>query len=63
MDNGELKDKIKIQVEGYQCYRCGYEWVPRWQDKLPKVCPNCHSPYWDRKRKNQITEMKGGKRK
>jgi formate-dependent nitrite reductase cytochrome c552 subunit len=42
--------KIKITVEGYKCLRCGAEWVPRSKGS-PKVCPKCHSPYWDTPRR------------
>ena len=42
--------KVIIKVEGYECERCSHQWVPR-DDKPPKVCPKCKSPYWDRPRK------------
>ena len=29
------------------CKRCRHVWIPRTQS-IPVVCPNCHSPYWDR---------------
>lgn len=44
--------EIKITVEGYKCERCGYEWVKRKEEK-PRVCPKCHSPYWDIPRKQK----------
>jgi predicted Zn-ribbon and HTH transcriptional regulator len=28
------------------CKRCGHKWIPRISS--PAVCPNCHSPYWDK---------------
>jgi hypothetical protein len=33
-----------------KCLRCGYEWPPR-ADTLPKTCPECNSPYWNKPRK------------
>ena len=36
--------KIKIEVDGYRCERCGHEWIPR---KEPRQCPKCKSAYWD----------------
>lgn len=27
------------------CERCGWDWVPR--VLRPRVCPKCHSPYFD----------------
>lgn len=32
------------------CYRCYHVWERR-SEKLPKVCPKCKSPYWNRPRK------------
>ena len=53
----------KINIDGWKCCRCGYEWVskkqedfthPDYKGKLmvdvkPITCPNpkCRSPYWD----------------
>jgi rubrerythrin len=31
------------------CLRCGYSWIPR--KDVVKECPNCKSPYWNKKRK------------
>ena len=36
---------------GCRCDRCGYEWIPRDLDADPRVCPGCHSPYWNTPRK------------
>jgi predicted Zn-ribbon and HTH transcriptional regulator len=37
----------RIKLWGFECFRCGYKWVPR-SDKAPKVCPNkkCKSLVW-----------------
>jgi hypothetical protein len=42
--------KVKLQVWGYRCERCGHEWVPR-GDEPPRICPSCKSPYFDRMRR------------
>ena len=42
-----------IQVPGYICERCGYKWAPRVvkkENKMPKICPECNSPYWNEAR-------------
>ena len=45
--------KVTITMDGWQCSRCEWQWVPRYYyaaDKSmvpPKVCPHCKSPYWD----------------
>ena len=44
--------KVKILVEGFQCERCSHKWAPRLKKETPRVCPKCHSPYWDRPRSN-----------
>ncbi len=42
--------RVKILVDGFKCERCGHEWAPRTKEQ-PRVCPKCHSPYWDKPRK------------
>lgn len=34
----------------WKCIRCGHEWVPRNTRAPAKVCPHCHSRYWNRTR-------------
>ena len=41
----------QVTLLGYQCGRCGHEWVPRDKTQKPRVCPKCKNPYWDRPRK------------
>jgi uncharacterized OB-fold protein len=38
----------KFKIVKIKCKRCGHKWVPT-QKKI-RVCPKCHSPYWDKKR-------------
>jgi len=40
---------VEITQKGYECTRCGYQWIPRGKNK-PLVCPDCNSPYWDKER-------------
>jgi len=42
--------KVKIQKQ-LKCKRCDYEWNPRKTEV--RVCPNCHSPYWDKEKNTQ----------
>jgi len=45
--------KIKITIEGYECERCGHEWIPRTKIRFnPIICPKCKSPYWNKPRKS-----------
>ena len=37
----------KVWILGNKCYRCKHEWRPRDIAIVPKVCPECKSPYWD----------------
>lgn len=41
-----MTQKHKIVLEGYKCYKCGHEWIPRSHEK-PRVCAKCHSIKWD----------------
>ena len=38
-----------IKLSKLFCKRCGYEWVPKKEEV--RVCPKCHSPYFDKERK------------
>jgi uncharacterized CHY-type Zn-finger protein len=42
----------EITLKGFVCERCNHKWVPR-EDEMPKVCPKCKSPYWDKPRKRE----------
>ncbi len=44
---GEEKGANVVLI-GNKCYRCNHEWLPKDKDKIPKVCPKCKSPYWDK---------------
>lgn len=56
-----------VELPKCKCLRCGWEWIPRIQN--PTMCPNpdCHSPYWNKPRKNgkstdqQIGDTNNGK--
>jgi hypothetical protein len=40
--------RVPITVMGFRCDRCGHEWIPRNTAGEPRVCPKCHSPWWNR---------------
>ena len=46
--------RVPITIMGYKCERCGHEWLPRDENREPKVCPKCKSPYWDTPKKKQV---------
>ena len=52
--------KITLKVDGLKCERCGHEWQPHDINQLPRVCPKCKSPYWDRPRKVATKNKKDG---
>ena len=48
-------------IEGYLCERCGYRWAARngtgvRDKKDPRVCAKCKSPYWNKPRKNNLSQ-------
>jgi len=43
---------MKIKLLKLKCQRCPHEWYPR-APRLPKVCPKCKSPVWDKPRKKK----------
>lgn len=49
--------RVPITVLGYRCERCSYEWIPRdrEQDREPKTCPKCKSPYWNQPRRSAMS--------
>lgn len=53
--------KVKIEVDGYQCLRCGHKWVPRVLrgNELPTICPKCKSPYWNKERRQHLKQNVG----
>ena len=62
MNNKNKKAGANINLTGHRCYRCGHEWIPREKGDIPRVCPKCKSPYWDRpKRINKNEKFDKGK--
>lgn len=51
-----VRDKGWWKTHMVECLRCGTSWVPKQEDKKPRVCPGCKSPYWDVARKQKKTE-------
>jgi len=47
--------KVKIEKQ-LKCKRCGYEWNPRKPDV--RVCPQCHSPWWDRRKSEKMQDLR-----
>jgi rubrerythrin len=58
----ERKEKIarKRRNRKGTCRRCGHRWKIR-KETLPKACPACKSPYWNRayKKKKGLSESVG----
>ena len=40
--------RVPITVMGFRCDRCQHEWIPRNASDEPRVCPKCHSAWWNR---------------
>lgn len=41
-----------VTIRTAECTRCGHVWRIRRQG-VPKSCPACHSPYWNKERKHK----------
>ncbi len=46
---------MEIQIHKLSCQRCSYQWVPRKTEV--RVCPKCHSPYWDKNRLESVNKQ------
>lgn len=44
---------IQMIISKWRCTRCHHEWIPK-QERAPKVCPACNSPYWNIERQRTI---------
>jgi len=51
-----MKETKRIILTKLKCLRCFHIWYPR-KEEMPRVCPYCKSPYWDKERKNAKKEM------
>ena len=52
--------KIQVKVEKYVCERCKHIWESRIKT-IPKYCPACKSPYWNKPKKEKKKPKKGKK--
>jgi len=42
---------MEITMKENECNRCRYKWFSRiYTGELPKRCPRCKSPYWNKPR-------------
>lgn len=41
--------QVELTIKRLECLRCGHSWIPN-SESTPKVCPLCHSPYWNKQR-------------
>lgn len=51
---------MHLNILNLKCRRCLHKWVPRTSEV--RVCPRCHSPYWDKgkgKRQGQAKPNQG----
>jgi len=50
---------ITIGKQAFVCKRCGYTWLQKEKNNkafIPKQCPNCKSPYWNKNRSRFLTK-------
>lgn len=54
--------QVIITITEATCGRCGHLWELKRTDAdgkvlIPKACPHCHSPYWNKPRKYRIPDI------
>jgi ribosomal protein L31 len=52
-EDWEIEPGWKIGIR--RCFRCGHKWITQSTDAMgellmPRVCPDCHSVYWNVRR-------------
>jgi len=47
---------VEVMIKELACLRCGHRWLPN-SENAPRVCPLCHSPYW-----NKLRTLRNGTR-
>lgn len=53
------------QRQRHKCTRCGWLWTPtrsRARNGVPRVCPHCKTPYWNRSYTKKGREIQARKR-
>jgi predicted nucleic acid-binding Zn-ribbon protein len=53
-------EKVTVEVVHATCGRCGHTWTPK-GGRIPKRCPACTSPYWNRERVHKPHEPRAAK--
>ncbi len=53
--------QVIITITEATCGRCGHQWELKRTDAdgkllIPKNCPHCHSPYWNKPRKYNLAK-------
>jgi hypothetical protein len=74
MVNKIKTEEVKVEtitVQIFSCTRCGYRWVPEFEfdhwnpnksngiTKRPVACAHCHSPYYNKQRKESNINNNG----
>ena len=44
-----VDSNMYVKITQLECNRCHHKWYPR-HLSMPKVCPKCKSPYWNKER-------------
>ena len=51
-----VKGESPTEGKEMTCKRCDHHWTSTLPSGLPRRCPRCHSPYWDRPRRSRPIE-------
>lgn len=48
--------KIKEEIKILKCCKCKHKWKQRGK-KIPKVCPSCKNPNWNKINSKQLVKL------
>jgi hypothetical protein len=46
-----MPKQVTLCFPGWECYRCGHQWLPKVPGFEATVCPHCKSPFWKTQRR------------
>jgi len=57
-----MPKQVTLCFPGWECYRCGYQWLPKRPGFEATVCPQCKSPFWKTPRRSSGSKTRAKRR-